>query len=272
MIRARSRSRLTLAAVGLALCLGSVGAATVLSDLGVTEQDARNTIYSWFCGGGIYFPGNRLVFKNASGAARAEMVTAVLTFGKAYLQSDAFATRYAEFRDANRPEPPEEKATSGSNAMAKEMEQTIKQMQEQMKTLPPDQQQQMQEMIDAMREQMKAMLDDPEMRRMMDEGAQRESAERQARAEADAREFDARYPVDVNRMIAGRLSEFLDLTADIDFEAKLVTEGSRQKFADERLEQKSGEWKFCFRAGKPAVDAARAFAQTWLTELEPHLP
>ncbi len=267
MTRARSRSPLTLAAIGLVLCLGTAGAASVLADLGVTEQDARNTVYNLFCGGGIYFPGNRQVFKGASGAVRAEMVTAVLTFGKAYLQSDAFAARYAEYRAANRPEPPEAAATSGSNAMAAEMEKNIKQMQEEMKAQPPDMQKQMQEIIDAMRAQMKDMMDDPETRQIMDDGARREQEDRMQRYQASSSEFDARYPADVNEMVTRRLREFLDLTADIDFDAKLVTESSRKRFADPKLEEKSGEWKYCFRAGKPAVDAARAFAQAWLGEL-----
>lgn len=267
MTRVRSRSPLKAAAIGLVLCLGTVGAANVLTDLGVTEQDARNTIYSWFCGGGIYFPGNRQVFKSASGTVRAEMVTAVLTFGKAYLQSDAFAARYAEYRAANRPEAPEEVAASGSSAMAQEMEKSIKQMQEQMKAMSPDMQKQMQEAIDAMKEQMKELMDDPEMRQMMDDNAKAEIAERRRKAEKEASDFDARYPADVSRMIAGRLREFLDLSADIDFNAKLVGQNGRQTFADPKLEEKSGEWKFCFRAGKPAVDAARTFAQAWLKEL-----
>ena len=267
MIRARLRSPIWFAPVGLVLCLGTAGAASVLADLGVTEASARDTVYNWFCGGGVYFPGNRQVFKSASGAVQAEMVTAVLTFGKAYLQSDAFAARYAEYREANTPAAPDEVAISGSNAMVQDMEKSIKQMQEQMKTMSPDMQAQMQEAIDMMREQMKTMVDDPEMRKMIDDGAQREVDERRERAEAEARDFATRYPADVNQMIAGRLREFLDLSADIDFNAKLVTEGSRQRFADVNLEQKSGDWKYCFRAGKPAVDAARTFAQAWLSEL-----
>lgn len=66
-----------------------------------------------------------------------------------------------------------------------------------------------------------------------------------------------------------RLREFLDLTTRIDFGAKLVTDGGVSRFADKNLEQKSREWRFCFRAGKPAVDAARAFAQAWLAEGRP---
>lgn len=267
MTRARSRSPLTLAAIGLVLCLGTAGAASVLADLGVTEQVAHNTVYSWFCGGGVHFPGNRIVFKGASGAVRAEMVTAVLTFGKAYLQSDAFAARYAEYRDANRPAAPDAAESSGSSAMAKEIEESIKQMQEQMKTMAPDMQKDMQELIDSMRAQMKEMLDDPETRQMMDEGSRQELEEKMRRQQAAVREFEERYPADVHEMVTRRLREFLDLTADIDFDATLVTEGERKKFADENLEQKPGEWKYCFRAGKPAVDAARAFAQAWMGDL-----
>jgi hypothetical protein len=38
-------------------------------------------------------------------------------------------------------------------------------------------------------------------------------------------------------------------------------------FADPALEARPKEWKMCFRAGKPATDAARAFAQKWLNDL-----
>ena len=39
-------------------------------------------------------------------------------------------------------------------------------------------------------------------------------------------------------------------------------------FADAALEAKPAEWKMAFRAGKPAADAARAFAQKWLADLQ----
>jgi hypothetical protein len=40
------------------------------------------------------------------------------------------------------------------------------------------------------------------------------------------------------------------------------------RFANEDYEGKPAEWKICFRAGKEATEAARAFARSWLTELE----
>jgi len=39
-------------------------------------------------------------------------------------------------------------------------------------------------------------------------------------------------------------------------------------FADAALEARPAEWKMAFRAGKPATDAARAFAQKWLADLQ----
>jgi len=136
-----------------------------------------------------------------------------------------------------------------------------------MKTMSPDMQKQMQEVIEQMRAQQKAMMDNPDMRKMLDDGVRKQREDREQRHQKAVREFEERYPADVHQMIAGRLREFLDLTADIDFGAELVTKGEMKRFADPNLEQKSREWKLCFRAGKPAVDAARAFVQAWLPDL-----
>jgi hypothetical protein len=46
-----------------------------------------------------------------------------------------------------------------------------------------------------------------------------------------------------------------------------VERDKRMRFVDEDLETKPREWKMLFRAGKPAVDAARAAAEEWLKAL-----
>ena len=68
--------------------------------------------------------------------------------------------------------------------------------------------------------------------------------------------------------MALRLRRFLDATRDVDFTAKLVDQNKQQKFADPAFEAKPGEWKLCFRAGKPATDAAREFARKWVADLQ----
>ena len=53
------------------------------------------------------------------------------------------------------------------------------------------------------------------------------------------------------------------------FKAKLVgAQGSPRRFAREDYEAKPAEWKMCFRAGKEATEAARAFAREWIKSLE----
>ena len=92
------------------------------------------------------------------------MVQAVATFGKAYVQSDLFKRRYADYLGSNRPTPPEPKTAAAELAKQKqEMENSVKNAEDQLKTLPPDQQKDMQDFIKEMKSQI-AELDSPEQR------------------------------------------------------------------------------------------------------------
>jgi len=85
---------------------------------------------------------------------------------------------------------------------------------------------------------------------------------------AAVKSFETVYPDDARALVALQLKRFLDTTRDIDFTARLVEQVKVRKFADPALEAKPSEWKMCFRAGKPATDAARDFAGKWLAELQ----
>jgi hypothetical protein len=85
---------------------------------------------------------------------------------------------------------------------------------------------------------------------------------------AATKEFNAMFPADPRALVAMRLRQFLGATGNIDFSARLVEQGKVQKFADPALEAKSTGWKMCFRAGKPATEAAREFARKWLADLQ----
>ena len=82
------------------------------------------------------------------------------------------------------------------------------------------------------------------------------------------KEFEKTYPADPRALVAMRLRHFLDVTKDVDFTAQLVDKDKKKVFADAALEAKPAEWKMAFRAGKPATDAARTFAQKWLNDLQ----
>lgn len=71
-----------------------------------------------------------------------------------------------------------------------------------------------------------------------------------------------------NVTLKRRLEQFLELSADVDFAAPTVGEGSARRFEKPEDEAKPREWKMCFRAGPEATSAARAYAKEWLAELE----
>lgn len=79
----------------------------------------------------------------------------------------------------------------------------------------------------------------------------------------DKSQNEKNYPSDATEMVKKRLTDFLEVSATVDFDAEL--NGSR--FANPEYEKKSPWWKMCYRAGKPVIEAARDEAQKWLDEL-----
>ena len=73
---------------------------------------------------------------------------------------------------------------------------------------------------------------------------------------------------DFRPLLKQRLKNFILLCDDVDFNAKLMTSGSKQQFVDPTYQRKPAEWKFLYRLGKESVQEAKAFAQEWLTDLK----
>jgi hypothetical protein len=94
-----------------------------------------------------------------------------------------------------------------------------------------------------------------------------ERAEREKEYQNAVARWKQEYPEDPKPVIARRLREFLQLSADVDFSAKLLTQDGRSTFENPAYQAKPSQWKMCFRAGKDATAAARAAVQSWLTEL-----
>ena len=81
-------------------------------------------------------------------------------------------------------------------------------------------------------------------------------------------DWEKAYPVDPKPFIVKRLRDFLALSATVDYAVK-TTKGKdgMSRFDNPAYESKDDEWKYMYRAGKPAVDAARVIAQDWLKAL-----
>ena len=82
--------------------------------------------------------------------------------------------------------------------------------------------------------------------------------------------WEKENPVLPHDLIKERLTYFLQLSSTVDFNAKLVL-GPYKKmmvFVNEEYESKDSDWKYIFRSGREATDAARAVATQWLGEIK----
>jgi hypothetical protein len=266
------RRRLAVGFAVVAATLTVAFAADLLGELGFTEQAARERIFYAFVDGSVSPSGKVAVFKGADPGKKVLFVQTVTSFAKTFAQTDQFRKMYADYREANKPGAASASETQGydemMSAQAKEFEKSLAAMKEVMKSLPPDQQKEMQKTIEEMREQMAAQAKDPEMKAVYEQGTKAQAAADAEDLKRRMKEWEAEFPANPDQLIASRLREFLAETKDIDYGAKLVARSGRQYFANEAYEEKSPEWKMCFRAGKEATGAARAFAAEWLKELQ----
>jgi hypothetical protein len=117
-----------------------------------------------------------------------------------------------------------------------------------------------------MRAQLTEMETGPR-RAELEKALRQQRVEQERERELAMKELEPIWPADHRALVANRLRHFLDVSKDVAYEAKLVDRDGKKVFADPALEARPKEWKLCFRAGKPATDAARAFAQKWLNDL-----
>jgi hypothetical protein len=197
------------------------------------------------------------------------MVTFTLNLARTFAESDDFKRRYADHREANGPEPLPEEQTADLifKKQRDSFENQVNEMRKLFDQITPEQR----DTLEAGWKDMRAQLDAMEKgeRRTQIEGLLKEERETQVRNRAAAvTAFEKVFPEDSRALIAMRLRHFLDVTADVNYDARLTEKDKKKVFADAALEAKPAEWKMAFRAGKPATDAARAFAQKWLADLQ----
>jgi hypothetical protein len=261
------RAHLKLAAVVLSLAM-PVAAADALSQLGITPEAAKEVIGTVITAG-IYNPGlPAQTFKALSPAARAQAVTAGVAWLKAYTATPEFARQYAQAREHQKPEPPSWDRTPEQELQQQDEEakQQLEESKAVLATLPPDQRKTVEDALKAAAD-MNAKMNTPEARKMKLDAMRADRAEETRTYEAALAKWQQDYPDQPRQVIARRLREFLQLSADVDFGAALQTANGRSVFVNPTYQAKSSQWKLCYRAGREATAAARAAAQAWLTEI-----
>ena len=266
MIRTVFISTFGVATIGVVLA-----GQAVTTQLGITDGRAKEAVFDSFIAGAISIAGKTEVFTAAAPPARAAMVNGATSLARAFVDSDEFKRRYADHREANGPDPlpPEQTADQVLAKQRAGFEQQVDALRKQFVAddITPEQKATLEEGFETMRARFTEMEKGPQ-RAELETMLKGQRAGQVSSHDAAIKTFNAMFPADPRALVAMRLRKFLETTADIDYAAKLVEQGKVRKFADPALEAKPGEWKMCFRAGKPATDAARDFARKWLADLQ----
>jgi hypothetical protein len=240
-----------------------------LATLGISEGRAKEAVFDSFMSDAVSIAGKPAAFVAMPPAARVALVNFTLTLARTFVESDDFKRRYADHREANGPDPLPEGQTADA-IFAKQragFENQVAEMRKLFDQITPEQRATLEEGWKNMREQLDDMEKGPRRKEIETMINEQRAALVASRNEA-LKEFEKRYPADPRALVALRLRHFLDVTGDVAYDAPLVEKNKQRVFADAALEAKPGEWKMAFRAGKPATDAARTFAQKWLNDLQ----
>ncbi|HSI03178.1 MAG: hypothetical protein ACAI38_24450 [Myxococcota bacterium] len=211
---------------------------------------------------GLFLPQPTKELRALPAEARA---TAVTTLGKAVrgiVESQAFKDRYRAYVAQQRPKAPQPKRTY-DQVIAEVKKQVAEQKAAAEKSLAQVEATQRKQLRAKMDEAYAAQLElykDREMVEMME--TQRVVGEQMMYDEALKR-----FPDDLTVRLREVLAKFLADTDGVDYAAKTVPKDGKQKFANVAYEGKNGTWKAAYRAGKPATEAARAFAREWMSAL-----
>jgi hypothetical protein len=252
----------------VAIGFSAIGAGDVWQELNVAKNDAAKEVVYSFANGSVSTYRVREAFRNASPAVRTALVEQVLVWTKAYVNSPQFAKEYAALREESKPVLEEKPSVDEELKQRREQRQAdLEEARKNIAEMPAEYRKAAEDGYKAAVESMK-QLDTAEFRKLERQGIEAERKADQEAYERELADWEEGYPSDPQVLVKKRLEEFLDATEDVDYEAETVKKNNKMRFADGEYESKPSEWKLAYRAGKEPTEKARAFAQSWLAELQ----
>ena len=248
-------------------------AQSVIAQLGLTEAAARTFLIEEVKG-----PRNsrrvpmvgagRAGFLKLPPAARGPAATALFAWAKAYVNTPAFKAIYDEHRKNIAPDARQYDLSIDEEIKKKVADElaSLAEAKKNVAQLPPADRAQILESI----KQLETQLRSGELAKMWRENLELERADNRGEADKLAKVRDEKYPADLAAFFALRLREFLDATADVNFDARTInltggTEGIEFISAADR--ERPWQWQEAVIVGRDATMAARAAAEAWLKEL-----
>jgi len=254
--------------LGLTACAwaGIVLAQGALASLGVGDAAGKQIVDNWLGSGYLNLSPAAKAFKAAAPASRAALVRNAIAWAKTYTESPVFKAAYEKERQASRPSPPEAQGTVEDELARQraERQKAVDDMKQGLAQMAPEMRKAMETAIKEAEAANKKMDADPQMVAVFRQMVEAQRAEDREAYKGRLAAYERNWPADPKVLVARRLQEFLDISKDVDFDAKLVPAGKLMRFADPRYEEKPPTWKLCFRSGREAVAAAREAAQGWL--------
>lgn len=247
----------------------------LMKTLDISASEAASDIDNSFVTNYLVHPENSTI-KKIPVAKRAAIVKQLGDYIKAHVKTPAFAKLYEERRRPYAPASWEVLVEDEFRMNRRKVDDEIEDLQKSLSSAPANMKAMYERQLKEAKHR-KTALTDPKTEEYK-EGLEAAEASYRQRNNKEAfmtayneqkQKFDKRFPAKLDDMLRDRLQGFLDLTADINFDAELVKGGLGMKFADPELERKSDAWKKCFRAGRETITAARAYAQGWLKTLPP---
>lgn len=251
-----------------------LGAQSVLIQLGLTETAARNFLFDELSRpsqdrrSAVVVAGTR-AFLKLPRSARASAATGLFAWARSHVNTPEFTAKYNQHRRNVIPSTRQYDLTV-EQAVKQEIDQQLAGLQQSKQLaakLPLEERGGMLEQI----AEMEKSLKNPDFIKQMQEQLKQQRAEESGLDATDAKTAEERLPADPRTLFARRLREFLDATADVNFETRTIslTGGPDGiEFIDPKVRGKHWMWHEAVIVGPEATAAARAAAQTWLKELD----
>lgn len=272
----RASVRAILALIVLFCAVPELVAQGALAQLGLTESAAREFVFNEIerpaqdRRSDIAIAGTR-AFLKLPAAARASAATALFAWARAFVNSPAFKARYESDRRDRIPQGRPESLTV-EQELRKQMDEAQAGFEEMKSSLaasglPPAEQ----EKILAAWKEAQAQASTPAFVEATRKALEAERAEGRASEARLIEDVEQQMPADPRRLLARRLREFLDITAEVNFSARTISltggpDGIEFREAADR--QRHWIWQAAAIVGPEATAAARVAAEQWLAEIE----
>ena len=245
--------------------------ADIWQQLGLSKEKGVENIRASFMNGYFHYYGARNA-RNILLGDRAAIARDLLNYTKQYVESEGFKKQYDVERRQAKPEP-DTKAIKTKEEIRKERiaetEKSIRQTEENMKTMKADMVKVLEPMLDMLKKTLKDYQDpNSQMIDLFYHGEVLQHEQRIKSYEERMKEWEKNYPEDYRVMVKDRLNKFLKLARTVDFNAELKTVNGLKKFVRSDYEGKSYDWKQIFRAGKEVIVPAMEFAEQWVKEMK----